>query len=112
MTGVPQDSVSRLLLFSIFTTMVKTLISTYGVSYHQFADDTQLYTAIKSKTNVDLFFLSYCADAVTGWHIENGLLMNAVKAKVLAVVTCQQIAKLDLSGDMEYLSARKYMYLK
>ena len=87
-----------LIFSSIFTTLVGTLISTFGISYHQFADNTQLNTMIKLKANGDLVALSKCADAVTGWHIENDLLLNAAKTETLSVSIRQQIAKLDLSG--------------
>ena len=46
---------------------IGTLISTLGIFYHYFTNDTQLYNAIKSKRNGDLAALSTCADAVIGW---------------------------------------------
>ena len=50
--GVPQEQVHEALLFVIFTTHVGKLNNSYGISYHQFADDTQLYNAIKSRRDL------------------------------------------------------------
>ena len=47
------------------------------VAYHQYADDLQLYTSISTSTSSNgLSVLSECANAVTRWHLENGLLLN------------------------------------
>ena len=99
MTGAPKGLVLRRILFSIVTPAVGTLISTFVMSHHQFADDTQLYIAIKLKTNENLVALSKRTHAATGWRIENDLL-NAAKTESLAIGTRQQIAKLNLSGGM------------
>ena len=98
--GVPQGSVLGSVLFGIFTTPVEKLINSYDISYHQFADDTRLYTAIKSLSPSNLAVISVCADAVTGWHIMNDLLLNPTKMKALLTCTRQQVMKLDQSGGI------------
>ena len=80
----------------MFTTPIGALISFLGISYHQFADDTQLYTVISS-TSSCMENLSACADAVMAWYIRNDLLLNSIKTEVLAVGKRQQLAKFDTS---------------
>ena len=46
--GVPQGSVCGPLLFTLYVSPVATVINSFGVS--QYADDTQLYVALRLKT--------------------------------------------------------------
>ena len=75
------------------------LINSFGIGYHQYADDAQLYTAI-SDTPGSLENLSACADAIAGWHIRNKLLLNATKTEALVTGTRQQVAKFYQSSSI------------
>ena len=60
----------------------------------------QHYTVIDAKSPTRLATLSSCADAVTGWHIRNNLLLNPTKIKAIITGTRQQIARLGRSGGV------------
>jgi len=59
------------------------VVSSHGINFHQYADDTQLYVAVKSDS--DIKKLEECTIAVRDWFTENGMLLNPEKSEVLLV---------------------------
>ena len=81
--GVPQGSVLGPFLFSVYVSPIANVITSYGVQFHQYADDTQLYIAAKSQS--DIKTLEECTLAVRDWFTTNGMLLNPDKSEVLLV---------------------------
>jgi len=93
---VPQGSVLKPLLFVVYVSPVGDLITSHGVSHHQYADDTQLFLAIRaSSISVDLAKLESCSQAVKWWFAVNNLMLNADKSDVILIETSAQLRAAD-----------------
>jgi len=94
------------LLFTAYVSPVGELIESHCVSYHQFADDTQLLVSRDSSDAAPAIDrLTLCSTAVRLWFLQNGLQLNADKSEVVFLGTTAQlrssanITTVDVAGS-------------
>ena len=94
--GVPQGSVLGPILFTLFIAPIANVIASHGLSFHQFADDTQLFISVDPKSpNNSLDILNICSVDVLNWFTHNGLSLNPSKTEVLIMGTRQMVQHIE-----------------
>ncbi|MGL4600577.1 MAG: reverse transcriptase domain-containing protein [Plesiomonas sp.] len=77
--GVPQGSVFGPLLFTLYMFPLGTIIKKHRISFHCYADDTQIYIFSRPDETHQFSKVTKCIVDIKNWMTKNFLLLNSDK---------------------------------
>lgn len=98
--GVPQGSVLGPVLYTMYTMPVGSIIRSHGLSYHIYADDTQIYHSAPPHEIPSLILtMQSCIQKISSWMLSNKLKLNNDKTEVMLFNTKHVARTYDIPID-------------
>ncbi len=94
-SGVPQGSILALLLFSLYMLPLSQIMRNNQISYHSYADDTQIYLALSPNDYSHIDSLGQCTDEINSWKGQNIFQLNKEKTEVMAFENKDEVLKVN-----------------
>uniref|UniRef100_A0A8C1LY92 Reverse transcriptase domain-containing protein n=1 Tax=Cyprinus carpio TaxID=7962 RepID=A0A8C1LY92_CYPCA len=81
--GVPQGSILGPILFSLYILPLGSIFRKHGISFHCYADDSQLYLPLKRNNANSIAPLLRCLEDIKAWMASNFLKFNEDKTEII-----------------------------
>ena len=98
--GVPQGTILGSGLFIIYALTPQYTLNYYNISYHFYADDTQIYFKAGSEEQC-VSKLNTVLNAVHTWMFKRKLMLNTDKTKIIVVDNPLQLRNIDLPPNIK-----------
>ena len=104
--GVPQGSILGPLLFNLYMLPLGQILKNNLISYHSYADDTQMYLALTPNDYGPLESLCDCIEQINHWMSQNFLQLNKDKTEVIVFGKKEERCKIATLLNKKGLKAK------
>ncbi len=104
--GVPQGYILAPILCSLYMLPLGSIFNKHKVSFHCYADDTQIYVPFKQNDNQNLSVLTVCLSDIKAWM--SLIFLNLNESKTEAIV----FGSLAVSGNIQQVLGDLAAYVK